>query len=93
MTLQLRTAINRLNRWRWERLRPATRKAMARVRSMLPALPLPLGWMFLTWSMFLWRPRAWAASVGIYLFLTGVMPVVELYFKARATRGQARIDR
>jgi hypothetical protein len=59
------------------------RKGVAKLRSVWPHITLTAGWGFLTWSMFLWNIRAWGASIGVYLFLNGIMPVVAVFIESR----------
>lgn len=83
-TPQLRPALNQLTQWWHGTAWRAVAKAWARLLGVLPALLIPAGWAFLTWSMFLWNARAWAASAGLFFLLNGVMPAIEAYIAAKA---------
>lgn len=90
--LQPRAILNRLIAWwpGWSRL--TVRRLGAWLRRTVPTLLLPSGWAFITWSMFLWSPRAWGASVGIYLVFSALMPVIADYLAAKAV-AKRNVDR
>jgi hypothetical protein len=87
-----RARANQLIREGHANTRRMVRKVGASLARALPSLLLPSGWAFLTWSMFLWSPRAWAASVGLFLVLSGLAPVVATYLAAKAA-ARRNVDR
>jgi hypothetical protein len=80
----LRALRNRLTVWYLRVFRRHVRTVGAWLQRTYQTLFFVFGWLAITWSMFLWRPRAWAASIGILLLLSGLMPVIEAYVSARA---------
>jgi hypothetical protein len=84
IAMQLRAVRNWLNLVYRGYVRRYTLKAVAWLRRVSSMLFFVFGWLAITWSMFLWNPRAWAASIGILLLMSGLTPVIEAYVTARA---------
>lgn len=56
-------------------------------------IALALAWGLITWSAFLWKPRAWAASVGLYLLVEALSPVIAEWFAAKRDAQRGLKDR
>lgn len=90
IAMQLRAFRDQLNLMWHAVLRWWHRTVVAWLRRTYTTLFFVFGWLAITWSMFLWRPRAWAASIGILLLLSGLTPVVEAYVSARIRSRSSR---
>lgn len=72
-----------LNLWYRSEVRRRILKVWARIVTVRATMSLVAAWCLITWSAFGFRPRAWAASIGVLLLLETFSKILTAYYTAK----------